>query len=345
VFKAKIIGTDPETDLAVIKIGAGNLPSLQLGDSDALRVGEWVVAMTGPIGLSHPFAPGIVTAKGRSGLGLAAYEDFIQTDVAITVGSGGGPLLNLDGKVVGINTAIKDDRPSARISFAIPINMAKVVCKELVLTGKVERAFLGVQIADVTRELADALGLEDTKGAFVSEVVESSAAHKAGIQNHDVIVELNGILLKSANDLRIRVALLKPGTRVELVVLRDGKWRAFDVMLGSRSSARRASADRSDLLKKLGLFVEDLTDELAEDLGYKGRLGVLVTEVDLDSQAARTGIRPGSLIRQANRQPVRNTRDFNEAVEQAAETGILSLLIRNRNRTQLFVLKLPRNDH
>ena len=342
-FEAKIIGTDPETDLAVIRINADSLPFLQLADSDTLRVGEWVVAMTGPIGLSHPFAPGIVTAKGRSGLGLAAYEDFIQTDAVITVGSGGGPLLNLDGKVVGINTAIKDDRPSARISFAIPINMAKVVCKQLVRTGRVERAFLGLQIGNITQELADALGLEDTKGVFVSEVVECSAAHKAGIRNHDVITELNGRLLKSANDLRIRVALLKPGTKVQVVLLRHGIRRAFDVTLGSRSPARRASLERSDLLKKLGLFVEDLTADLAEDLGYKGRRGVIVTEVDLDSQAARTGIMPGSLIRQANRRPVRNVKDFNRAVEQAAEKGILSLLIKDRHRTRLFILKLRKD--
>jgi serine protease Do len=340
-FEAKIIGTDQETDLAVIKINADNLPSLQLGDSDSLRVGEWVVAMTGPIGLSHPFAPGMVTAKNRSGLGLAIYEDFIQTDAAITVGSGGGPLLNLDGKVVGINTAIKDGGPSAPISFAIPINMAKVVCKQLARTGKVERAFLGVQIADITQELADALDLDDTVGALVCEVVEGSSADKAGIENRDVIRKLNGRLLRSANDLRIRVALLEPGRRVHLVVVRDGIRRAFNVVLGSRSPAKRASSERSDRLEELGLFVENLTAELAEDLGYRGRVGVVVTEVDLDSQAARTGIRPGSLIWQANRRPVRNIEDLKQAVERAAKTGILSLLIKNRHRTQLFVLKVP----
>jgi serine protease Do len=343
-FEANIIGTDPETDLAVIRIDAHSLPFLQLADSDALQVGDWVVAISGPVGLNHPFAPGIVTAKGRSGLGLAAYEDFIQTDAAITVGSGGGPLLNLDGRVVGINTAIKDDRPGARISFAIPINMAKVVCKQLVRNGKVERAFLGVQIADITQELADALGLQDTTGALVSEVIEGSSADKAGIQNRDVIRELNGRLLKSANDLRIRVALLKPGTNVQVVLLRHGQRQTFNVTLGSRSPVRRASTERSDLLKTLGLYVQDLTADLAEDLGYEGHLGVIVTQVDLDSQAARSGIMPGSLIRQANRRPVRNTKDFNQALEQAAEKGILSLLIKDRHRTQLFVLKLRKDS-
>jgi serine protease Do len=339
-FEAKTIGTDPETDLAVIKIDADSLPFLELADSDGLQVGEWVIAMTGPIGLNHPFAPGIVTAKHRSGLGLAAYEDFIQTDAAITFSGTGGPLLNLDGKVVGISTAIVGAEPHPRISLAIPINMAKIVCKQLVKTGQVERACLGVQIQDVSRELADALGLEDAKGVVVSQVVEGSAADKAGLRNNDVITELNGELLKSANELRIRVTMLKPGTKVKLIVLRDGQRQTFNIMLGSRSPTRRASADRSDLLKRLGLYVQDLTADLAEDLRYQGQTGVVVTKVDLGSQAARTGIIPGSLIRQADRRPVSNTADFNRAVERAAEKGTLSLLVKDRRRTQLFVLKL-----
>jgi len=190
-----------------------------------------------------------VTAKGRSGLGLATYEGFIQTDAAMTVGDGGGPLLNLDGKVVGINVAITDKDPGGRISFAIPINMAKFVYEQLIEHGTIERGFLGVSIQDVSPEMAKALGLKDASGAVVSQVVEGSAAEKAGIRTHDVIIELNGQPVQSASQLRARVGVLKPGTQIEIVVLRDGKRETFSVTLGKRSPLRGAVPASPDVLK------------------------------------------------------------------------------------------------
>lgn len=339
-FEAKLVGADSETDIAVLKIDADNLPFLELGDSDALDVGDWVVAVSSQFGLGHPFSGGMVTAKGRSGLGLATYEDFIQTDAATSLGDGGGPLLNLDGKVVGINVAITDKDPGGRVSFAIPINTAKFVYEQLIEHGTVERGFLGVSIQDVKPDMVKALGLKDVAGAVVSEVVEDSAAEKAGIKAHDVIIELNGQPLKSASQLRARVGILKPGTRVEVVVLRDGKRVTFAVTLGKRLPSRGAVPARPDVLKGLGFMVEDLTPELAEHLGYKGETGVVVTKVQTSSEAERQGITAGTLIVQVNRRPVKNTRDFNRAVEQGSKKDVVLLLVKDKNYTRLVLLQL-----
>jgi len=338
-FEPKLIGSDPEFDVAVLKIDADNLAFLQLADSDALQPGDWVVALSSPSDLNHPFSPGIVTATNRGRLGIADYEDFIQTDAATTLGSGGGPLLNLDGKVVGMNTAIVD-RPNVRVSLAIPINMAKAVYEQLVETGKIERAFLGVEIQDISRDIADAMGLEEANGVLVPEVVKGSAAEEAGIKNSDVITELNGKPLMSANQLRNWIALLRPGTKVQLAVLRDGKRHTFDVTLGSRSPAGQAASQAPDIPPELGFSVQNLTDELAEDLGYQGQIGVVVTEVDVDSQAARAGVAAGALIQQVNRRLVSNTEEFNEQIAKAAKKGTILLLLKDRHRTRLVVLRL-----
>jgi serine protease Do len=339
-LEAKIIGTDSETDIAVLRIDADDLPFLELGDSDALAVGDWVVAVNSPFGLGHPFSGGMVTAKGRSGLGLATYEDFIQTDVAITVGDGGGPLLNLDGKVAGINVAVTDKGPGGRVSFAIPINTAKFVYEQLIEHGMIERGFLGVSIQDVSPDMAEALGLKDAGGAVVSQVVEDSAAEKAGIRRHDVIVELNGRSVTSANELRTRIALLKPGTQIEVILLRDGKRVTFAVTLGRRSPLRQPVAAGPDVLERLGFTVEDLTPELAEHLGYKGDRGVVVTKVETGSEAERQGITAGTLILQVNRRPVKDTGDFNRAVEQGGKKGVVLLLVKDKHYTRLVLLQL-----
>jgi len=339
-FEAKLVGSDSETDIAVLKIDADSLSFLELGDSDALAVGEWVVAVSSQFGLGHPFSGGMVTAKGRSGLSFAGYQDFIQTDAAITLGSGGGPLLNLDGQVVGINVAITDKDPGGRVSFAIPINTAKFVYEQLIEHGTIERGFLGVSIQDVSPDMAKALGLKDAAGAVVSQVVEDSAAEKAGIKAHDVIIELNGQPLQSAGQLRARVGILKPGTQVEVVVLRDGKRKTFTVTLGKRSPSGRPVPARPDVLKGLGFTVEDLTPELAEHLGYKGETGVVVAKVQTGSEADRQGITAGTLILQVNRRPVKNTRDFNRAVEQGSKKDVVLLLVKDKHYTRLVLLQL-----
>lgn len=339
---AKIIGTDRESDVALIKVDADNLHTLELGDSDALEVGEWVIAIGNPFGLAHTVTAGIVSAKGRRNIGLAEFEDFIQTDAAINLGNSGGPLLNLDGKVVGINTAIIGPGGNIGIGLAIPINMAKAVHKQLVETGKVVRGFLGVSIRDLDPDLAESLGLEDTKGVAIGEVTEGSAAEKAGIKPYDVVIEFNGEKVENANEFRNRVAMLKPGTKVEMVVLRDGKRRKFSAELDKRPEGGIVAGAPTEAVGQLGLTVQTLTQELAQRLGYEGLTGVVVTRVESGSEAARKGIKVGMLIMEVNREPVKSTREFYEAIEKGAKRGTCLLLVNDGRYTSLVGLRLAR---
>jgi serine protease Do len=347
--EAKVIGTDPDSDVAVIKIDGKDLPFLELADSDKLEVGEWVLAIGNPFGLTHTVTAGIVSAKGRSGFRLAEYEDYIQTDAAINPGNSGGPLLNLDGKVVGINTAIIS--PGGRsywagnvgIGFAIPINMAKSIYKQLVETGKVTRGFLGVGIQDLTAENAPFFGLkQDTKGVLVPEVTKGSAAEKAGLKPGDVIIELNGKPVETAKELQGRVAALKPDTDVELVVLRDGKREAISAKLSERPPKEQVAKGGPETLEKLGLVVQNLTNDLAEQYGYEGLTGVIVTQVEPGSIAELAGISTGALIMEVNRKPVENTKTFKQAIEDAAKEDAVLLRVKQEQAVVFIVLKLPK---
>ncbi len=342
-IEAEVVGRDPDSDVAVIKIEGNDLAYLELADSDALEVGEWVLAIGNPFGLSHTVTAGIVSAKGRSGFRLATYEDFIQTDAAINPGNSGGPLLNLDGKVAGINTfIISRSGGNMGIGFAIPINMAKAISKELIDTGKVVRGFLGVANPQtLTPEMAAVLGLEDTKGVLIPQVIKDSAAEKAGLKHNDIIVELNGQALEKASELLNRIAALKPGTKVKIVVIRDGKRKTLTVKLGKRPPQAEIAGAPPDALELLGLTVKDLTDELARRLGYEDLTGVLVSRVEPGSQAAREGITAGMLIMEVNKTQVKNTKEFNKAIEKAKEKGSVLLLIRNEDYTRFKLLKLP----
>ena len=342
-LEAKIIGTDPESDVAVIKIDGNDLPYLKLADSDVIEVGEWVLAIGNPFGLSHTVTAGIVSAKGRSNVGLAAFEDFIQTDAAINPGNSGGPLLNLDGDAVGINTAIiSRSGGNMGIGLAIPINMAKAIYDQLVDSGTVVRGFLGVTIQDLTTELAASFDLKDTKGVLLSDVTEGSAAEKAGLKPGDIVVEFEGQPVERADNFRNRVAILKPGTKVEVVVLRDGKRKTFIVELGKRPTEAQIAAGQSEVLEQLGFAVRNLTDDLAQRLGYQGLSGVVVSQVEPGSLAGLAGITPGTLIQQVNRHPVGNTKEFDKAIKQAAGEGAVLLLIRDERYTRFVVLKLPK---
>lgn len=347
--EAKVIGTDPDSDVAVIKIDCKDLPFLELADSDKLEVGEWVLAIGNPFGLTHSVTAGIVSAKGRSGFRLAEYEDYIQTDAAINPGNSGGPLLNLDGKVVGINTAIISPgghsywAGNVGIGFAIPINMAKSIYKQLVETGKVVRGFLGVGIQDLTAENAPFFGLkQDSKGVLVPEVTKGSAAEKAGLKPGDVIIELNGQPVETAKELQGRVAALKPDTAVELIMLRDGKRKALTAKLSERPSKEQVAKGGSETLEKLGLVVQNLTDDLAERYGYEGLTGVIVTQVEPGSIAELAGITPGALIMEVNRKPVENTKSFKQAIEDAAKEDAVLLRIKQGQAAVFLVLKLPK---
>ncbi|MGB2863581.1 MAG: DegQ family serine endoprotease [Sedimentisphaerales bacterium] len=338
-FTAEITGTDPDSDVAVIKIDADNLPYLELADSDTLEVGEWVLAIGNPLGFSHTVTAGIVSAKGRS-VGLATIENFIQTDAAINRGNSGGPLLNLEGKVVGMNTAIYGATGNIGIGFAIPVNIAKHAYKQIRKGGAVERGFLGISFEDLTPELATAFDLKtDTKGVAIKEVIADSAAEKAGLKRYDVIVEFEGQPVEKSNEFLNRVAMLSPDTKVDLVVLRDGKRKTVNVKLGKRPPEAELRGNLpAETIEELGFSVVNLTEELATQLGYEGESGVVVREVEAGSQAAQAGIVPGVLIKEVNRQEVRNTKEFNEEIKKAQKKGRALLLLRHENSSILALI-------
>jgi serine protease Do len=325
--EAKVIGTDPESDVAVIKIDAKDLTHLELADSDKLEVGEWVVAIGNPFRLSQTVTAGIVSAKGRSGFRLATFEDYIQTDAAINPGNSGGPLLNLDGKVIGINTfIISQSGGYMGIGFAIPINIAKFVYQRIVEKGEVERGYLGIWYEELTPESASTLGLdEDTKGVAIADVLKDSAAEKAGLKRYDVIIELDGKPVDNGNEFLNRVSMLKPGTKVKIVVLRDGKRKTLTAKLEKRPSQDKTSGEEKETSLNLGFTVKNLTDEYAERLGFEGLSGVLVTGVEAGSKAVEKGIAVGMLIMEVNREPVKNTKEFDEAIKKAGKDGSVLL--------------------
>jgi serine protease Do len=331
-FTAKITGTDPDIDIAVIKINADNLPYLELADSDTLEVGEWVLAIGNPLGFSRTVTAGIVSAKGRS-VGLENIENFIQTDAAINRGNSGGPLLNLAGKVVGMNTAIYGATGNIGIGFAIPSNMAKHAYEQIREGGTVERGFLGIEFGQLTPDIAATLGLkEDTKGVVISKIVEDSAAEKAGLKRYDVIVEFENQPVEEGNQFLSRVAMLKPGTEVNLVVLRDGKREPFTIKLGKRPSEEELTSGLpAGTIEKLGFSVINLSNELAEQLGYEGESGVVVREVEPGSQADQAGIATGMLIMEVNRQRIHNTKEFNEEIKNAQKKGKALLLVKQQD--------------
>jgi serine protease Do len=340
--EAKVIGTDPDSDVAVIKIDAKDLTHLKLADSDQLEVGEWVVAIGNPFRLSQTVTAGIVSAKGRSGFRLATFEDYIQTDAAINPGNSGGPLLNLDGKVVGINTfIISQSGGYMGIGFAIPINMAKFVYQRIVEKGEVERGYLGIGYKELTPESAPILGLdEDTKGVVVADVLKDSAAEKAGLKRYDVIIELDGKSVEDGNEFLNRVSMLKPGTKVKIVVLRDGKRKILTAKLERRPSQDKESSEEKEASPNLGFTVTNLTDEYAERLGFEGLSGVIVTSVEAGSKAAEKGIAAGMLIMEVNREPVKNTKEFDGAIKKARKEGRVLLLVNDGRYTSFIVLKL-----
>ncbi len=347
-LEAKIIGTDPESDVAIIKIDGNNLKPVVLGDSEALKVGEWVVAIGSPMGLSHTVTAGIVSAKGRSGLNIATYENFIQTDAAINMGNSGGPLVNLDGQVVGINTAILGPNGgNIGIGFAIPINMAKDVANQIMKTGTVERGYLGIYPQDLTPELAEALDLKDVKGVVITQIASGGPAAEAGMERDDIVLEFGGSTVESASQFRNLVAAHKPGESVDMVVLRKGQRQTLTVKMGRRPSAeelrhqQEPQKPRQEQSQQLGLVVQDLTADVAEQYGLKEQTGVIITRVMPGSEAAEKGLRAGYVVREVNRQPVRNVQEFKDAIVAALAKGRALLLIADGQASQYVVLKVP----
>jgi len=331
-FDAEIVGTDPQTEVALIKVDATDLPALPLGDSDELRVGEWVLAIGNPFGLSHTVTSGIVSALGRGNVGVGGkgfYADFIQTDAAINMGNSGGPLMNLDGEVVGMNTAIYSRTGgSVGIGFAIPVNMVKYIQDQLREDGKVTRGFLGVLIQSITPDLRQWFGLkEGGNGILIADVTKDSPAEKAGLQRDDVILELDGQPVDDIGSFRSRIATTAPGTKVELLVQREGKRIRKAVKVGSLDADTPTVSTSAGSYPKLGLTVQNLTDDIAERLGYEDLTGVVVSEVAPGSAAAEAQVESGMLIQEVNRQKVKNTREFQAALDAVdAAKGVLFLI-------------------
>jgi serine protease Do len=325
-FKGKVIGRDPKTDLALVKVDSDEpLPAAVLGDSDAARVGDWVVAVGNPFGLDHTVTAGIVSAKGRTLAG--AYDDFIQTDASINPGNSGGPLLNLQGEVIGINAQIM--AVGRGIGFAIPVNLAKKIVPDLKTKGHVARGWLGVGIQDLTPEMARHFGLENEKGALVASVTSGGPADKAGIRRADVIVSYDGKPIRESHDLPILVASTKIGERVEVKVLRDGKPRVFKVEIGRLAEEHVAlgGEDGGDE-RRLGLVVQPITPQTARKMEIEDTEGVIVVRVEPDSPAGEAGIRRGDIIREVNQEPVKSPRQLADKVRLAGEKSVLLLVER-----------------
>lgn len=342
-LEGKVIGTDPQSDVALIKVASqGKLPFLPLGDSDKLEVGEWVIAIGSPFGLDRTVTVGVVSAKGRNRVGINEYENFIQTDAAINPGNSGGPLLNIHGEVIGINTAIFSRSGGYMgIGFAIPVNMAKTVKGQLLADGKVTRSWLGVAIQDINEELARSFKLSQKSGALVTEVSKDSPAERAGLKQGDVITSYDGKAVNDVADLRNRVAMTAPGTKVELVIIRNEQERELTVKVEEQpGDMNRLASNGTDqqLFEKVGLSLQDLTPELARQFGYEVNQGVLVAEVSPGSPAAMARIAPGSLIEEVNRQPVHNLKELQKVMKQNGDAGNILLLVRNGNRSQYVVL-------
>ena len=339
-FTARKIGSDEKSDVAVIKIDGENLPTLPLGDSDALEVGEWVIAIGNPFGLAETLTFGIVSAKGRSTVGINDYEDFIQTDAAINPGNSGGPLINLEGEAIGINTAIfSSSGGSVGIGFAIPINMAKNIKDQLVKDGKVTRGQLGVMIGELTKDLADYFGADSTKGVLVSAIMKDSPAEKAGLEAGDIILKIDGRDVEGTGQLRNTVAMVAPGTKVQLLVYREGREKTVTVSIGELSETV-VNEEASELPKKLGLTVQDLTEEMRQYYNLGSEEGIVVSGVDPDSRAFAAGIRPGTIILSVNRSKVGSTKEFGEALQASVKTKKVLLLIKEQRYTQFVVLPL-----
>ncbi len=318
-YKAKIIGSDPKTDLAVIQIKAPALQGAALGDSDALRIGEWVVAAGNPFGLSNSITAGIVSAKGRSLVGGGQFEDFIQTDAAINPGNSGGPLVNLKGEVIGINTAIFSKNGGYMgIGFAIPINMAKNVMGSLIKNGKVVRGWLGVGIQPLSEEGAHSFGFSGTDGALVGQVEPGSPAEKAGIKQGDIVTALGGEKVKNVNQLRNIVAATKPSGRLDVEIYREKNKLNLTVKVGELKAQHEAEQEPEEQSSvDLGINVETLNDRSAHQLETKRSEGVVVTTIRPGGIGERAGLQPRDIIVSVNGKKVRDVAGFNEAVNSA----------------------------
>ena len=343
-FKGNIVGADPKTDIAILKIDASNLPTLKWGDSDTLQVGEFVLAIGSPYGLSNTVTMGIISAVGRANVGIADYEDFIQTDAAINPGNSGGPLVNIKGELIGINTAIFSRTGGYQgIGFAVPCNMVRLIMEQLLQQGKVTRGWIGVTIQELTPELAQEFGLKKSKGALVSDVAKDSPAGKAGIIRGDVIIELNGKEIKDVSSLRNMVAQTKAGSEITLKILRSGKELTVKVVIvelprevAEVAPARLAPDPGARVLT--GLTVMNLTREIIRQLGFtKDEKGVVVVRVEPGSPADDAELKKGDIIKEINRKEIDSIEEFNRSATTIKRNDAVLMFI-NRSGKKLYVI-------
>jgi serine protease Do len=341
-YTATVKGRDPLTDIALLQVDSKEtFPYLSLGDSDKIRVGDWVVAIGNPFGLGHTVTQGIISAKGRI-IGAGRYDNFLQTDAAINPGNSGGPLLNLEGQVVGINTAIVASGQG--IGFAIPSNMVKNIIEQLETKGKVVRGMLGVQVQMVTPELAKSFGMSEPRGALVSEVHPGSPAEKAGVKREDIIIDYNGTPIHEMNELPRLVAATPPGTKASIKVLRNGKEVTLPITVTElkEDSFGREAGEQGNEENTIGLVVEDLDSRLARrfDLGSETK-GVIVMEVVPGSSAADAGFRQGDIILEVNGKAVSNTKSFQKMVTAQPKKSYVRFLVKREGRTLILALEMP----
>ena len=347
-YSAQVIGTDPNTDLALIKVEGMNLPYVELGDSARVRVGEWVLAIGNPFGMEHTVTAGIVSAKGRQlgvGMNVPEYQDFIQTDAAINRGNSGGPLVNMKGEVVGITSNIlSPSGGNIGIGFAIPSNLAKKVVKQLQEKGRVVRGYLGVGIMPVTDDVKKSLKLSSKKGALVASVEPGLPAEKAGLERYDVIIEVNGQPIEDENDLRFKIADIEPGTKVDIKAIRDGKEKSFTVKITEKEPEEEIEPETPSG-KDIGISVTAMTPRLAQRYGYRTREGLLITKVQQYGEAERKGLKAGDIILEVNRKEVASVKDFEDIVKKTESGDAIILLIRRESQGEfqdlIVTLRIP----
>ncbi|MFZ2444744.1 MAG: DegQ family serine endoprotease [Syntrophobacteraceae bacterium] len=342
-YDAKVVGRDPKTDIALIKIAAdGKLPkAAKLGDSEAIRVGDWAMAVGNPFGLGNTVTAGIISAKGRI-IGAGPYDDFLQTDAAINPGNSGGPLFNMNGEVVGINTAIVAQAQG--IGFATPINIAKEILAQL-KSGKVVRGWLGIMIQDVTPELAESFGISETAGVIVGDVVPDSPAEKAGLKRGDIVKSLNGKTIENAHTLSRSVAALGPESSATIDVLREGKPLTIKATIGTMPDEAAAGEKKrgGKTESAWGITVQNVTPELAQRFGLdEAETGVIITELKAGTPAAEARLRPGDLIKEVNRKKVQNIRDYKQITEKMKKGEPLLLLVKREGNTFYIAIKSPK---
>ena len=334
-LKGTVKGTDPKTDLAVIHVEAKDLPVAALGDSDKIEVGEWAIAIGSPFGLEKTVTVGVISAKGRSGLGTGNYEDFLQTDASINPGNSGGPLVNIDGEVIGINVMII--QPGQGIGFAIPINLAKTIMKALIDQGKVVRPWVGIGLQDLTPELLASFKLKEKEGALIGQVYEGSPAEKAGIKVGDILLEVDGVRITNSQDVVREVLKKQVGQKVKMGLIREGKKEEVLVTTGEMpSEPAEQKIGGAEKKEWFGLHVASVTPEIARSLGLKSTDAVVVESVDGGSIAQEAGLRRGDVILEVNRQKVKDEKDFNRIMEKVKPgQGVLFLV--NRGGSTFFV--------